>query len=72
MHQHCSQPPTETEAIDMKLIRKYINLCKTKEPIVSEELTEYIVGVYALCVLLSCFLLFLLNYYTYKILLILL
>ena len=46
VHQHCSQPPTETEAIDMKLIRKYINLCKTKEPVVSEELTEYIVGVY--------------------------
>lgn len=46
VHQHCSQPPTETEAIDMKLIRKYIKLCKTKEPIVSEELTEYIVGVY--------------------------
>lgn len=46
VHQHCSQPPTETEAIDMKIIRKYINLCKTKEPIVSEELTEYIVGMY--------------------------
>lgn len=46
VHQHCSQPPTETEAIDMKLIRKYINLCKTKEPVVSEELTEYIVGMY--------------------------
>jgi hypothetical protein len=46
VHQHCSQPPTETETIDMKLIRKYINLCKTKQPIVSEELTEYIVGMY--------------------------
>lgn len=44
VHQHWSQPPTETEAIDMKLIRKYIKLCKTKEPVVSEELTEYIVG----------------------------
>lgn len=30
----------------MKLIRKYIKLCKTKEPVVSEELTEYIVGMY--------------------------
>lgn len=58
MHQHCSQPPTETEAIDMKLIRKYINLCKTKEPIVSEELTEYIVGVYAYELILYCFLYF--------------
>ncbi|XP_014472922.1 PREDICTED: DNA replication licensing factor Mcm7 [Dinoponera quadriceps] len=46
VHQHCSQPPTETEAIDMKLIRKYINLCKMKEPTVSEELTEYIVDSY--------------------------
>jgi len=37
----------------MKLIRKYINLCKTKEPVVSEELTEYIVGmyIYTFCVL---------------------
>lgn len=58
MHQHCSQPPTETEAIDMKLIRKYINLCKTKEPVISEELTEYIVGAYAYELLLSYFLIF--------------
>lgn len=46
VHQHCSQPPTKTEAIDMKLIRKYLNLCKTKEPVISEELTEYIVDSY--------------------------
>lgn len=46
VHQHCSQPPTETEAIDMKLIRKYISLCKAKEPTVPEELTEFIVGMY--------------------------
>ncbi|KAG7208631.1 hypothetical protein KM043_014838 [Ampulex compressa] len=46
VHQHCAQPPTETEALDMNLIRKYINLCKTKEPAISEDLTEYIVDSY--------------------------
>lgn len=44
VHQHCSQPPTETEALDMNLIRKYINLCKIKEPSIPEDLSEYIVG----------------------------
>ncbi|KAI4494566.1 hypothetical protein M0804_000767 [Polistes exclamans] len=46
VHQHSSQPPTETEALDMNLIRKYINLCKIKEPSIPEELAEYIVDSY--------------------------
>ncbi|XP_046821339.1 DNA replication licensing factor Mcm7 [Vespa crabro] len=46
VHQHCSQPPTETEALDMNLIRKYINLCKIKEPSIPEDLSEYIVDSY--------------------------
>ncbi|KAL2734416.1 DNA replication licensing factor Mcm7 [Vespula squamosa] len=46
VHQHCSQPPTETEVLDMNLIRKYINLCKVKEPSIPEDLSEYIVDSY--------------------------
>ena len=30
----------------MKLMRRYIALCKTYQPVVPEELTEYIVGAY--------------------------
>ena len=32
--------------IDMKLMRRYIALCKKQNPIVPEELTDYIVGAY--------------------------
>lgn len=46
VHQHCTQPPMETEALDMNLIRKYIILCRTKEPVIPEDLTEYIVESY--------------------------
>lgn len=46
VHQHCAQPPTTTEALDMNLIRKYITLCKTKEPTIPEDLSEYIVDSY--------------------------
>lgn len=28
----------------MNLIRKYIKICKTKNPVVPEELTDYVVG----------------------------
>lgn len=44
VHQHCIQPPTELQALDMNLIRKYIILCKTKQPVIPEDLTDYIVG----------------------------
>lgn len=43
VHQHSKQPPTETDALDMKLMRKYVELCKKKEPAIPEDLTEYIV-----------------------------
>ena len=32
--------------LDMKLMRRYIALCKKQNPIVPEDLTEYIVGSY--------------------------
>ncbi|XP_076290132.1 minichromosome maintenance 7 [Lasioglossum baleicum] len=46
VHQHCIQPPMESQALDMNLIRKYITLCKTKQPVIPEDLTEYIVESY--------------------------
>ncbi|CAG2068088.1 unnamed protein product, partial [Timema podura] len=44
VHQHCKQPPMSFQAVDMKLIRRYIALCKNKEPVIPEELTDFIVG----------------------------
>lgn len=46
VHQHNIQPPTNFEPLDMKLMRRYIALCKTKQPIVPQSLTDHIVSVY--------------------------
>ncbi|KAK4879036.1 hypothetical protein RN001_007182 [Aquatica leii] len=46
VHQHCKQPPTEIQALDMSLMRKYIALCKLKEPVIPVNLTDYIVSAY--------------------------
>ncbi|XP_072180033.1 DNA replication licensing factor mcm7-A-like [Diadema setosum] len=46
VHQHCSQPPTQTQPLNMNLMRRYIALCKTKQPVIPESLTDYITGAY--------------------------
>lgn len=46
VHQNCKQPPSQTEALNMSVMRKYIALCKMKEPVIPEELTDFIVGAY--------------------------
>ncbi|RZF48775.1 hypothetical protein LSTR_LSTR008124 [Laodelphax striatellus] len=46
VHKHCCQPPTEFQALEMSLIRRYIDLCKNKNPIVPAELTDHIVSAY--------------------------
>nr|AGH55745.1 MCM7B [Brachionus calyciflorus] len=46
VHQHNVQPPTNFEPLDMKLMRRYIALCKTKQPLVPDSLTDHIVSVY--------------------------
>merc|ERR1712012_1400257 len=46
VHTHNQQPPAQTQPLDMKLMRRYIVLCKKQNPIVPEELTDYIVGAY--------------------------
>uniref|UniRef100_A0A1S4M2U7 DNA replication licensing factor MCM7 n=1 Tax=Ixodes scapularis TaxID=6945 RepID=A0A1S4M2U7_IXOSC len=47
VHKHCSEPPRGTlKPLDMRLMRRYIALCRSKNPAVPEELTDYIVGAY--------------------------
>lgn len=43
VHQHCKQPTTDTQALSMQVMRKYIALCKLKEPTIPENLTDFIV-----------------------------
>lgn len=46
VHSHLKQPTTNVKALDMKLMRRYIALCKRKEPTISADLSDYIVGAY--------------------------
>jgi len=46
VHQHSTQPPTQFKPLDMKLMRRYIALCKNKQPTIPESLTDYIVSAY--------------------------
>lgn len=46
VHTHLKQPPTTTKPLDMNLMRRYIALCKRKEPTISADLSDYIVGAY--------------------------
>lgn len=46
VHKHSRQPPTEIQALDMSLMRRYIDLCKKKSPTVPVELTEFLVDSY--------------------------
>ncbi|XP_059850500.1 DNA replication licensing factor MCM7 [Hypanus sabinus] len=46
VHQHCKQPPSQFQPLDMKLMRRYITLCKKKEPMIPESLADYITAAY--------------------------
>ncbi|ALC43652.1 Mcm7 [Drosophila busckii] len=46
VHSHSKQPPSRVKSLDMNLMRRYINLCKRKNPTIPDELTDYIVGAY--------------------------
>ncbi|XP_045472033.1 DNA replication licensing factor Mcm7 [Harmonia axyridis] len=46
VHQHNKQPEMEVDALDMTLMRKYIALCKLKQPAIPESLTDYLVAAY--------------------------
>lgn len=46
VHTHSREPPHKFKPLDMRLIRRYISLCKRKQPTVPEELTDHIVNTY--------------------------
>ncbi|KAF2880379.1 hypothetical protein ILUMI_25795 [Ignelater luminosus] len=46
VHQHCKQPPTQVQVLDMNVMRKYISLCKLKEPAIPVALTDFIISAY--------------------------
>nr|XP_020480415.1 DNA replication licensing factor MCM7 isoform X1 [Monopterus albus] len=46
VHQHSRQPPTHFTPIDMKLMRRYIALCKKRQPVIPESLADYITAAY--------------------------
>ncbi|KAF2352441.1 MCM domain, partial [Trinorchestia longiramus] len=46
VHQHSDQPPMLIKPLDMKIMRRYIALCKKKIPMIPESLTEYLVSAY--------------------------
>ncbi|KAH3805105.1 DNA replication licensing factor mcm7-like [Dreissena polymorpha] len=46
VHQHNIQPPSQFTPLDMKLMRRYIALCKKKQPAIPEELADYITSAY--------------------------
>lgn len=47
IHTHPNdKPPNDYDAIDMKIMRRYINLCKLKQPTIPERLTERYVNIY--------------------------
>lgn len=46
VHQHSRQPPAQFEPLDMKLMRRYIAMCRERQPTVPESLADYITAAY--------------------------
>jgi len=46
VHQHNVHPPLSFTPLEMRLMRRYIALCKTRNPTVPESLADYITGAY--------------------------
>ncbi|KAL1132399.1 hypothetical protein AAG570_010354, partial [Ranatra chinensis] len=46
VHTFCKEPPREFQPLDMSLMRRYIDLCKRKNPNIPEALTDTIVEAY--------------------------
>ncbi|XP_076435363.1 DNA replication licensing factor mcm7-like [Babylonia areolata] len=46
VHQHNVHPPLQFQPLDMRLMRRYIALCRSKNPTVPEGLADYITGAY--------------------------
>ncbi|KAK9503512.1 hypothetical protein O3M35_010055 [Rhynocoris fuscipes] len=46
VHQNCKQPESQVQVLDMSLMRRYIDLCKRKNPVIPQNLTDSIVEAY--------------------------
>ncbi|CAG0879729.1 unnamed protein product [Darwinula stevensoni] len=46
VHQHSENPPMSFTPLDMRLMRRYIALCRRKHPTIPDHLTDYIVSAY--------------------------
>uniref|UniRef100_A0A915J4U6 DNA replication licensing factor MCM7 n=1 Tax=Romanomermis culicivorax TaxID=13658 RepID=A0A915J4U6_ROMCU len=46
VHTHSREPPHKFKPLDIHLIRRYLNLCKRKQPTIPETLTDHIVNTY--------------------------
>merc|ERR1711962_1050779 len=46
VHQHNTNPPQQHTPLDMKTIRRYINLCKKQSPVIPNNLADHIVAKY--------------------------
>ena len=46
VHKNNCQPPSQYNPVDMRLMRRYIALCKKQTPNIPEELTDFIVAAY--------------------------
>ncbi|NWV30125.1 MCM7 factor, partial [Origma solitaria] len=46
VHQHCREPPSAFQPLDMKLMRRYLAECKRREPRLPPALAEFITAAY--------------------------
>lgn len=46
VHQNNTNPPQKTAPLDMKIMRRYIAMCKKYNPVIPSTLSDYIVGAY--------------------------
>jgi DNA replication licensing factor MCM7 len=46
VHQHRKHPPIDFEPLNMKLLMRFLELCRTKQPTVPQHLTDFIVNAY--------------------------
>ncbi|XP_055925787.1 DNA replication licensing factor mcm7-B-like [Argiope bruennichi] len=46
VHMHCREPQANFDPMPMNLMRRYVSYCRTIQPVVPEDLTDYIVSAY--------------------------
>lgn len=46
VHQHREHPPTDHDPLSIKTMRRFLELCRAKQPLVPASLTEFIVNAY--------------------------